>query len=129
MTPQEWQRSPERKCLNVRLLRRIERHILEEPKRMSMKFWRITDPDIIKIQNLAVPPCGTVACVRGWADEISGGFHGDALGLSDDQKVLLFYTEEWPDHFNQRIYRLKPQTFRYARCVVDRIEHLIRTGE
>jgi hypothetical protein len=48
--------------LNVALARKVKRHILAEPKRLNMSFWM---GDVIG--NIGVPPCGTQACIAGWA--------------------------------------------------------------
>ena len=49
--------------INVPLLRKIKRHIQEEPRRLKMRFWgRKVDP-----LGRGKPPCGTQACLAGWA--------------------------------------------------------------
>lgn len=47
--------------LNVKLLNRIKRHIVAEPKRYNQGNWgeRITGSD--------APDCGTRGCIAGWA--------------------------------------------------------------
>ena len=49
-------------ALNVRLLRRIQRHILAEPGRLDMSSWA---QDVSS--RASAPSCGTTACIAGWA--------------------------------------------------------------
>lgn len=69
----------------INLLRKIERHILAEPRRLNMKRWG-TVYDLSKFAKLKkliqgnatyipgvqedvaknMPPCGTVGCIAGW---------------------------------------------------------------
>lgn len=59
------------------LLRRVEKRILEEPKRLNMDHWgyRATDsyseylsnPGMLQVAPDLIPPCGTVGCIAGWA--------------------------------------------------------------
>ena len=45
--------------MNVRLLRKVQKHILEEPKRY--------DQDIVAKAS-SEAPCGTACCIAGWAE-------------------------------------------------------------
>lgn len=138
----------------VRLLRRVEKRILEEPKRFDMDLWgsKQVGPD--------APACGTVACIAGWAG-LDGlkparlkrlsdagvyrrGHRGaDKIGkllqpfrVDDGETLLgtgssLFYVENWPGKFRDaygNAYR-NGQRGRAARIAVNRIEHFIKTGE
>lgn len=126
--------------LNVRLLRRIKRHILEEPRRLNMygfgyKIHGTPSPD--------EPPCGTVGCIAGWAIWLSGlqvsevnvirkastllGLKNRYDGLSGDQK-RLFYVEDWPTLFEHRYVAAQRARTR-AYITAERIEHFIKTGE
>lgn len=42
----------------VNLLRRVKAHIIEEPRRLAMESW---------VQVSSEAPCGTAACIAGWA--------------------------------------------------------------
>src|ERR1700726_2874983 len=48
--------------LNVALAMKVKKHILAEPKRLNMSFWmgNVTG-------DIDAPPCGTQACIAGWA--------------------------------------------------------------
>lgn len=130
--------------LNVRLLRCIKRHILEEPRRLVMftlgkqgvpgeKFHGDNGPQ-------AFPKCGTVACIAGWACLLSGQsiyagakVAGELLGLpyrDDDSGPAdaLFFTFDWPHQFRDAYDDARTPTKR-AKIAADRIEHLIATGE
>ena len=62
--------------LNVKLLRKIKRHILAVPNRFQMEWWKTTDKPgtSVRLDGLdrRVPKCGTVCCLAGWALELSG---------------------------------------------------------
>src|SRR4051812_24586244 len=70
--------------LNVRLIRRIQKHILEEPRRFFMKaILAIGVPGSHEWDEVkggwnpsdlsdTVPPCGTAACLAGWTGLLSG---------------------------------------------------------
>lgn len=90
------------------------------------------------------PPCGTVACIAGWAAVLSqqqGGetirevasrlwnaadTGGDALEIDYDGQNRLFYTCDWPSKFREQYDAAKTPTAR-ARVTVARIEHFIKT--
>lgn len=130
--------------LNVRLLRRIKRHILEEPNRLVMRtlgkigvagemFHGDSGPQ-------SFPKCGTAACIAGWACSLSGQsiyagaqVAGELLGLPyiDDYSGpanALFFTFDWPQRFKDAYNDARTPTKR-AKIAADRIEHLIKTGE
>ena len=54
-------------------LRKIEKAILEEPKRLDMHQWgekELVKGGLVKsgdVDKADAPPCGTVACMAGWA--------------------------------------------------------------
>jgi hypothetical protein len=50
--------------MNVELLRRVEAHILEEPKRLFMRKWVQFKRDYAE--------CNTAACIAGWAVMLTG---------------------------------------------------------
>jgi hypothetical protein len=49
----------------VRLLRKVQAHIREEPQRFDMGTWIASGADIGSVSDRH-PPCGTVACIGGW---------------------------------------------------------------
>lgn len=96
--------------LNVRLLRRIQRHILAEPRRLDMASWAYHCVGTKKeLAALEMPSCGTRACIAGWAVALGSpakktrqrAMLGDdsvdyykvakrLLGLTDDEADFLF---------------------------------------
>lgn len=126
--------------MNTRLLRKVKRHILEEPKRLDMGTWG---------ESSRRSPCGTVGCIAGWgmvlsqkhperfigeenADalaELLGSWTEDpgasALGITTEQARRLFYVDQWPEHFRKGYGRLAKQ--KKAERVAERIEHFIKT--
>lgn len=121
--------------MNTRLLRRIQRYILEEPKRIDMEFFLTRE---IEGYCPTYPPCGTVGCIACWAciltlgGDFSDNFNTDdiaaeKIGLSAVQRDNLFFDPRWPQEFQFRLAETKPQTAEYARVVSDRIEHFIKT--
>lgn len=50
------------------------------------------------------------------------------LGLDEEQRQRLFYSDRWPEPFQTKIrIDYDPGTKRYAQVVVDRIEHFIKS--
>jgi hypothetical protein len=127
--------------MNVELLQRVKQHILEEPRRLDMDDWAHTSNEA---------PCGTQACIAGWACVLTGkatlnprGYYtfgdplsdsyvspsrvgGQALGLTPDEADRLFYAygaEEEEDYGWPNEYRL-----RYERAT-DAKEKAIATAD
>lgn len=129
--------------INVELLERVKAHILEEPTRFDMGDFVIQGE---YLENFAanfgrpIPPCGTIACIAGWAVLLSEGQTSGAgsdvqaeaealLGLSVEQRERLFYTSNWPKKFNEAYrdaedVRLPAAALAAAR----RIDHFIKTN-
>jgi hypothetical protein len=139
--------------LNIKLLRRIQAHITEEPRRFTMgafeiygepgtKNWirdtctRACTTDISPV----VPPCGTAACIAGWANAMTGAKKGQLddpsraakkLGLPDiDDTAYLFGNPEyyWPNPFG-KLYAKARTAKQRAKIACARIDHLIETGK
>lgn len=56
--------------MNVKLLKRVRRHILAEPKRLCMATGLMLKKGNVGntgIKITKMPSCGTVACIAGWA--------------------------------------------------------------
>lgn len=135
--------------LNVELLRRIQVHITEEPRRFFMAWFTARgEPgggwtrSSVTLSDLAatVPPCGTAHCIAGWTNVLSGNdkaenykaacdflglpfLNGDTFGYD-----ALFCDFDWPEPFQSRYGRAKTPQDR-ARIACERIDHLIATGE
>ena len=116
--------------MNVRLLRRIQKQILKEPRQFYMDTW-FKEAAWKGKKN---PNCGTAACIGGWAIALSlsitpreaSGFTApekramEALKLTSRQADLLFQPNWWPRKFRRRA-STNPQQ------AIARIEHFIRT--
>ena len=122
----------------ARLLRKVAKHILEEPKRLNMMRFINRKGDGWPIYG-EYPECGTMGCIAGWAVALSTDElvkYNDIqdraaklLGLNPAQQNVLFFYGKWPIEFQKRLLRTEIQTLPYAKVTADRIEHFIRTGE
>ena len=103
--------------LNVELLQKVKAAILEDPRRLDMCEWVSEHPDpemcTTEVHWLAedqIPPCGTVACIAGWAAVLAGHrlFSLDAVRaalVGDDGYAPLndlFYVGHWPYDLAER---------------------------
>lgn len=140
-------KKPAKRGFNVRLLRRIQKHILEEPRRFFMlgfiakgepggKFKAHPNVPWFRPADLAdsVPPCGTAACIAGWTNLFTG-HRPDAwhparkeIGISNAQAKTLFNSGFWPEPFRGR-YSSASTPAKRAKIAAARIEHLIQHGE
>lgn len=127
--------------LNVKLLRKIQRHITEEPRRFVMSNWmRRGSPGAI-ITDFAsqqpIPDCGTAACIGGWALLLSGEDYNSAIINTEGKatKILgiegleapgrLFGVSQW-GKFKKRFEKARrPET--RAKIACERIDHYIAT--
>jgi hypothetical protein len=142
--------------MNVKLLRKVAKYILEEPRRLAMGSWvRDANP-----KYKAHPACGTQACIAGTACILSGkaklkthkeGFKyfslpqsaphigQKELGLTHKEACRLFLLDSdwgdsgfegfeghWPHKFIQQYEGAKTNR-KKARIAVARIEHFIKT--
>lgn len=124
--------------MNVELLLKVKAAILEEPKAFDMIDW---------FRQSSAAPCGTTACIAGWAVVINEGcrrpgqvpswLRGDtcqysgevALEIDDEQAMGLFYIGAWPRLFAER-YKEARSLLDYAgmaKAAADRIDHFITT--
>lgn len=92
---------------------------------------RFHESDLAK----TVPPCGTAACIAGWANLLTGGMEegdhfraADVLGLDREMAWNVFGADSWPDHFWTQFRKARYPKVR-AKIAAARIEHLIETGE
>lgn len=126
--------------MNVKLLRKVQKHILEEPRRINMN----TVISYVDPSDKESPPCGTVGCIAGWTNILSrnpDGYMYDAaaaLDLNPAQKRRLFtepfYTGKkkfpadttWPAKFAARYEKAKTAKTR-AKVTSERIDHFIKT--
>jgi hypothetical protein len=134
--------------MNVELLRKIQAHILAEPKRVWMGTWcmfgelgecvpvhdGVDDDGFTELLEIEMPSCGTVACISGWAALLSGytgaytqADRGDLLGIDPQRADRLFYSSSWPEDLRDRLELAAPQSQEYAQIVADRIDVFIKT--
>lgn len=119
--------------MNVRLLRRIQKQILKEPRQFQM--WDVFSDHA---DDFAIPNCGTAACIAGWAITITSKTNpakaaniinsyrkaGTELGLEEWQADMLFNFGRWPAQFQKTS---REGTRAFARQAVRRIDHFIKT--
>ena len=127
--------------INVKLLRKIAKHITEEPRRFIMRSFvytadswgdRFRGDDGLEHK---FAECGTAACIGGWAVILSQGtqYMGEyrhraisLLGLEGMNEDRLFEVSQWPSRFEKRYRTAKTQRQR-AKVAAERIEHFIAT--
>ncbi len=138
--------------LNVKLLRKVKKHILAEPKRFVM--WALVQrKDETQLQFMSdglgdafvdFAPCGTAACIAGWTVLLEDGMKtkkkdsriwsraAKLLGLDDrwrkgeaPQTSKLFETGEWPKKLEARYNRAKTQKTR-VKIAAERIDQFIK---
>jgi hypothetical protein len=122
----------------VKLLRKVEEHILGEPKRLEMEVW-CDKWNGTKAEQKYYPSCGTVACIAGWVAILGGKKIRDdlyfdpsvaekLLGLNSIESHSLFYLSYWPMKYLNR-YEAAETPRAKAKATVARIEHFIKKGE
>lgn len=138
---------PAKPKLNVKLLRKIQRHITEEPRRFFMADFVALSSDAKKWSrgtsssdlSPVPPPCGTAHCIAGWINEFIGRSAADtdaaclAIGLVPDPADALgysplFYLPKWPKMLRSRYEKAKTPKAR-AKIACDRINYLIKEGK
>lgn len=139
--------------MNVKLLRQVKRHILEEPKRLQMGIWSASAKRQVRqgyMEKDEAPACGTTGCIAGWAVILhKAGSRTDflkvlrsirghdyrhvmqpkaiaLLELTEAQADSLFFVGDWPGSFEGDYMNCKTPKQR-ARVTAKRIEHFIRT--
>lgn len=109
----------------VRMLRKVKRHILAEPKRIGMNYWCIKGDEVVK-EGLKVPACGTVACIGGWLETLYATEHRKAKTAFQILGMLGDYGGPAYNFFyNSRLMAQKPQTVAHARVVAKHIDQFI----
>lgn len=130
--------------VNKTLFRAIRNHILEEPRRYNQGV-------AIEKVTKRTSPCGTQACLLGWAVILSGKkpevrpcacgnpactfniettyeLGARVLRLTERQALRVYSDGEWPDKFQEPMNRAGNATER-ARAAADYINYIIRTGD
>jgi hypothetical protein len=137
------------KKLNVKLLRRIQKHIIEEPRRFFMEGFVVKAKSESEWKSKSLwyndistqmPPCKTAACIAGTANLITGGRNLAAstraaklLGVPTFRESrwkphFLFQIDGWPEPFQSRYMNAKTSKTR-AKIACARIDYLIKTGK
>lgn len=143
--------------MNVELLRKVKKHILEEPLRFNMGDWACyfsdgdfyedLDDDDYAESPRGLPPCKTVACIAGWAillenpdmwkDFTGKGGHDlcqqdSPIDNAEGEAMRLLELSDKQSH-NLFYESAWPKQFQGDGPLVERaanrIEHLIKTGE
>jgi hypothetical protein len=130
--------------MNVKLLRKVAKHILANPQRLLMEDWvrHFIEGEQDEVyygfdcdKERPFPSCGTVACIAGWTCEIGAKYpkrikdHARVaqrlLGLGKRESLRLFVPSAWPNQFHAGCEDDgTPET---AKLAVARIEHFIKT--
>jgi hypothetical protein len=122
--------------MNVKLLRRVKKHILEEPRRLCMAWYVIKKSEDKKlIAGRPFAKCNTAACIAGWTLELNkievNPYESEhirackLLDISYDEGLRLFEPSSWPLKF--RDGRRDDGTEETAQVAAARIEHFIKT--
>jgi len=138
--------------MNIEMLNRVKQTILDEPRKLDMNVFLKRYPDEMLGRAEDFTPCGTHACIAGWAcildimdkrgitvEEISRdtirnkddyeneyGKAGKILAINRVEQYKLFYLEDWPSEFTKRYDDSKTAQER-AEVTAQRIEHFIAT--
>lgn len=114
--------------INKTLLRRVRNHILDEPRRYNQGT---PGKRVSKRES----PCGTRACIGGWADMLEGDDVRDVsdidldraarkLGFNGQQAFTVFFWY-WPEQFNDA-WRDDIPRKKAARLAADYINWIIK---
>jgi hypothetical protein len=123
--------------MKVKLLRKVKKHILEEPKRLFMAWYVVRkgdDASVIRgMRDDRFADCGTAACIAGWTLILSGedtpysrsAAAAKLLGIDHNLAANLFEPSLWPAKFMDG---LADDGDAYtAKVCAARIEHFIKT--
>jgi len=126
--------------MNVKLLRKVKKHILENPKRLFMGRWikRKSETPYLSFgegKKRPFPPCGTAACIAGWTcilskhqisdNQSTGELATNLLDINELQASRLFGPHAWPSKYQAGIK--DNGTKKTAKIAAARIEHFIKT--
>lgn len=133
--------------LNVKLLRKVKKHILAEPARLVMADGLLLGtpgetrhyaPAYEEPGECIMPKCGTVGCIAGWAcvlgqkDFEKSEYATNWFTIRTTAERLLgivygnelFRVESWPNKLCAKYYRAKTNDQR-AKLVAERIDQFI----
>ncbi len=142
--------------LNVKLLKRVRKHVLAEPGRLNMWAWLVKEvsktcgikklptpnPNNPKpLFQLKVGKCDTVGCIAGWVV-----FLGDPpehstpvgmismraaelLGIPLGKAEGLFWPHRWAPEMLTKLKKTRPGTKAHAEVVVEALDLWMRDGQ
>lgn len=125
------------------LLRKVRKHILEEPRRFNMSDWisrryhtsdKHYDGFAGKVKASSYAKCGTAACIAGWTVLIHDGMQSSAISVSGRASQLLgiTYTDDlfgvtgWDDPYASQ-YQKARSVKEKAEIAGRYINHYIKT--
>lgn len=124
--------------MNTKLLLKVKAAILAEPLKFDMAAWFAPEKK---------SPCGTTACIAGWAISLDRKWKrlkpglsqmrhfyfrpeklaGEAIGIDFDQTERLFFRCNWPPGMSHAYVHETTARGR-ARIAARRIDHFIKTN-
>jgi hypothetical protein len=122
--------------VNVKLLRKVKKHILATPLRLHMANWLLRKGLACRVsetgEEIKFPSCKTAGCINGWGFILSGikrepsvGGGMRLFGLTKAQAEKLFLPSRWPNQFWKG--RRDDGRKETATVAAARIEHFIKT--
>lgn len=137
-------------ALNVKLLRKVKRHILKKPQRLVMSEGivlgaageeKTVSDEYGEPTTAKIPECGAVGCIYGWTCMLGNPSivkNGNAeywnrvrvkaeklLGITDfHASISLSKVDAWPEEIGTRYYQAKTAENR-AKLVGERIDQFI----
>jgi len=138
----------------VSILRKVKKHILEEPKRLDMENWLIVGDNVRIIYGRNAPACGTVGCIAGWVNVLGNSnydynyfssyriaenaaeilkisyypnYINEKYIITQGNLAQLFVLHSWPSKYLNAYKKAKSPAGR-ARVTANRIEYFIWTG-
>lgn len=127
--------------MNTKLLLEVQKHILEEPRRLVMSRLAVKKGEVCSAPDMpkSFAKCGTAACIAGWILILSGnkpftetedGNGSETaerlLRLPTDSADRLFHVFMWPERFKHEYNSAKTPAKR-ASVAANRIDHFIKT--
>lgn len=120
--------------LNVKLLRKVQKWIREEPLRLRMAWWKRKASEII---GQPAPPCNTTHCIAGAAIMLAGkkmpkndaglepaikaakllGITANTESFGDTEAAKLFFFQKWPTQFKAKYTEEKTGGYFFSETV------------
>jgi hypothetical protein len=130
--------------MNVKLLRKVKKHILEEPRRLAMGYFvqrkdgltqTVFESEARDGDEYPFAKCGTAACIAGWTVLLTDQtqewqIEQNAIRLLEidgREAQRLFYVHSWPEKLRNKYHNLKTPAAR-ANVAARRIDHFIKTN-